>query len=152
VSTTISGLLFRLIFIDVAQNFMISSTLMRAGCFFRFLFAGLTGFFSAQIACAADSFALVLRPTVGGVELSWPVAITNVAQSSLLPEYEVEYSADLQNWTPIGGKVRGIEGLSGPFLGLSLHQQSGSFFIGSSPISIHKLPTRRETEGQMYWI
>jgi hypothetical protein len=76
----------------------------------------------------ADPFPLALRPSGHGVQLSWPTAITNGAQEPVLPEYEVQYSTDLREWKPIGGKVRGIEGLSGPVLNLSLEQQEGPIF------------------------
>lgn len=46
----------------------------------------------------------------------------------MLPEYEIQYSTDLQNWKPIGGKVRALSGVSGPLLSLSLDQQQGPIF------------------------
>jgi len=102
--------------------------LMKAGIPLRLSLASLIGFSVVNIAIAADPFPLVLRSSGPRVELSWPTAITNAGQSVLLPEYEVEYSTNLADWKPLGGKVRGIEGLSGPVLSLSLDLQQGSVF------------------------
>ena len=46
----------------------------------------------------------------------------------MLPEYQIESSTNLTVWTPIGGKVRGVDGLSGPVLKLSLDLQQGPIF------------------------
>src|SRR3974390_83486 len=82
-----------------------------------------------QVAVAADPFPLVLTQKGAQVELSWPTAMTNDAgATSLLPEYEVQDSTDLTNWKPLGGKVRGIDGLSGPTLRLSIDRHPGPVF------------------------
>src|SRR5207302_1667700 len=47
---------------------------------------------------------------------------------TVLPEYEVQYSTDLQHWVPVGGKVRAIQGLSGPTLNIRLEPQTGPIF------------------------
>src|SRR6185369_819127 len=79
-------------------------------------------------ALLADPFPIVLKSSGPQVELSWPAALTNAGQQPVLPEFEVQYSSDLKDWKPIGGKVRGVEGLSGPMLSLSLNQQQGPVF------------------------
>src|SRR5690349_11701661 len=87
------------------------------------------GLCTCQVALAADPFPLVLTHKGPQVELSWPTSVTNDAgTTALLPEYEVQYSPDLTNWKPLGGKVRGIAGLSGPTLSLSIDQQQGPVF------------------------
>ncbi len=83
---------------------------------------------SLQTATKADPFPLVLRPSGPRVQLSWPTSLTNGGQGLAFPEYEVQYSTDLTQWKPIGGKVRGIDGLSGPTLELSLDPQQGPIF------------------------
>src|SRR5690242_9800059 len=92
--------------------------------FFAFLFACAV----AQFAPAAEPFPLLLRPSGSRIELSWPAGLTNAGQPVVFPEYTIERSTDLKTWKPIGGKVRGIEGLSGPVLSLSLDRQQGSLF------------------------
>jgi hypothetical protein len=101
---------------------------MKAGSPFRVLFLALIASFFSQVTATGDPFPLALRPNGPRVELSWPMAITNGIQGGVLPEYEVQFSSDLTNWKPIGGKVRGIDGLSGPVLQLSLDPQTGPIF------------------------
>src|SRR5437870_1456921 len=48
-----------------------------------------------------------------GVELGWPTSLTSPTGGVVFPEYELQRSDDLVRWEPIGGKVRGIQGLSG---------------------------------------
>ena len=100
---------------------------MKAGVYFRGAVALFIALFLYQLSRAADPFALALKPDGPRIELWWPTAITSAGQQ-VWPEYEVQYSADLTNWIPIGGKVRGLSGLSGPLLNLSLEQQSGPVF------------------------
>jgi hypothetical protein len=89
----------------------------------------LIGLCLCQAALSADSFPLVLTQKGPRVELSWPTAITNEpATTTVLPEYEVQFSTDLSNWKPLGGKVRGISSLSGATLTLSIDQQPGPVF------------------------
>ena len=63
--------------------------------------------------------------------------MTNGNQAVLFPEYEVQTSADLLHWQPIGGKVRGIDGRSGSLLSLSFDKQPGPIFyrISAEPNS-----------------
>src|SRR5438477_5577413 len=86
------------------------------------------GIILSEASIKADPFALTLKPNGSGVELSWPSAITNANQGQVFPEYEVQYSTDLQNWIALGGKVKGVSGLSGPLLSLSLDQQQRPLF------------------------
>ena len=100
---------------------------MKPGNSFRLLL--LLGFCLCEVAFAADPFPLALIEKGPQVELSWPTAVTNDSgTATLLPEYEVQYSMDLTNWKALGGKVRGIDGLSGPVLSLSIGRQSGPVF------------------------
>ena len=89
---------------------------------------GITAYTFFQAIVLADPFSLVLKSSGPRVELSWPTAITNAGQGQVLPEYEVQYSTDLKNWSPIGGKIRGIEGLTGPSINVSLDRQKGPLF------------------------
>jgi hypothetical protein len=50
------------------------------------------------------------------------------SKGSCFLEFEVQYSSDLQNWKPLGGKIRGIDGLTAPLVQLSLEQQPGPVF------------------------
>jgi hypothetical protein len=75
----------------------------------------------------ADPFPVSLKPNGNRVELSWPAGISS-GQNAVMPEFEVQYSTDLSIWKPIGGKVKGIEGLSGTVLNLSLDEQQGPVF------------------------
>src|SRR5262245_16570904 len=108
--------------------------------------AGLMAYFAIfhfQTNIRADSFPMTLRPNGPTVELSWTTAMTNAPSNQMLPEYEVQYSTDLKNWKPIGGKVRGISGLSGPRLSVSLERQPGPLFyrVIASPLA----PVANET-------
>jgi hypothetical protein len=76
----------------------------------------------------ADPLSVTLSPSGPTIQLAWPSAITNGTQGQVLPEYEVQYSADLRSWKPIGGKVRALSGVSGPLLSLSLDRQGGPIF------------------------
>jgi len=110
---------------------------MKPRAFISAAFGGLLAFSSAQFVVEADPFSLTLQPSGQRVQLSWPAAITNAGQGVILPEYEIQYSTDFYNWKPIGGKVRGIRGLSGPLLNLSLDCQAGSMFyrVAADPTS-----------------
>ena len=71
------------------------------------------------------------------VNLSWPSTIDVPSQGTVFPEYTIERSADLQHWEPIGGKVRGLSGASGPLLRLSLDALPGPNFyrVAANPSS-----------------
>ncbi len=77
----------------------------------------------------AGPVSLSLKPATGRIELAWPAAMTNSSSQRVFPEYEIEYSTDLNHWTPVGGKVRGIEGRSGPRLSLSLDEPPAPSFF-----------------------
>src|SRR5260370_249047 len=98
---------------------------MKAGSCFSILRVSIIIILFVHADAKADAFPLVLRPGVSRVQLSWPTSITNGGQGLVLPEYEVQYSTDLIQWKPIGGKVRGIAGVSGPTLEVSLDPQQG---------------------------
>lgn len=111
---------------------------MKAGPPFKVFFVALIAILFSQIPTPAAPFPLVLQSSGPRVELSWPTAISNGAQGLVLPEYEVQSSTDLINWKSIGGKVRGINGLSGPVLQLSLEPQQGPIFyrVSADPNSL----------------
>lgn len=76
----------------------------------------------------SETFPVTLRPAGSALELSWPAAITNFQHGPVWPEFEVQFSTDLQHWQPIGGKVRGLNDLCGARLSLSLERQQGPLF------------------------
>jgi hypothetical protein len=71
------------------------------------------------------------------VNLSWPSTLDLPPQGTVFPEYTVERSADLKYWEPLGGRVRGLSGVSGPSLKLSLDAMSGASFyrVAANPSS-----------------
>jgi len=69
-----------------------------------------------------------LQDTGSKVNLSWPATLETLHQGTVFPEFTVERSTDLVHWTPIGGKVRGLEDRSGPRLNLSLDKAGGTSF------------------------
>ena len=101
---------------------------MKEGAFSKAQLISVVAVISLQVQLKADPFPLTLTRGPARVELSWPTAITNSVQSQVFPEYEVQSSIDLKNWAPIGGKVKGISGLSGSLLSLWLDQQPGRVF------------------------
>jgi hypothetical protein len=76
----------------------------------------------------AEPPSLALQPAAGQVQLSWPGTITDTNQALIFPEYQVLYSTNLTSWQPIGGKLRGLAGRSGPSLNLSLNAPAGPGF------------------------
>src|SRR6266404_5086816 len=110
---------------------------MKEGFRFSILPVSVIAILFVQTDTKADSFPLVLRSSGPQVQLLWPTTITNGGQGFAFPEYEVQYSTDLVQWKPIGGRVRGIDGLSGPTLQLSLDPQPGPIFyrISADPSS-----------------
>src|SRR3989442_478610 len=87
--------------------------------------------------CDAQQFSLAIRPAAPGIELSWPATVNLPQLGPVFPEYEVQQSADLIHWEPIGGKVRGISGQSGPMLNMTLNTKAGAYFyrLGASLFS-----------------
>src|ERR1700736_2168104 len=73
----------------------------------------------------AEPLSLALRPNGPQVELSWPAAMTNPSPSLVFPEYEIQYSSDLRSWKAVTGKLRGVDGRSGPLLSRSLDKLPG---------------------------
>ncbi len=78
-------------------------------------------------ACVAQ-VSLELNRTNRSVNLSWPSRVLDWQASVVYPEYTVQSSGDLVHWQPIGGKVRGLSGRSGPLLNLSLDATPGTRF------------------------
>ncbi len=54
------------------------------------------------------------------INLMAPASLDIPLQGQVFPEYTVQRSRDLMNWEPVGGKVRGISGVSGSQLTMSL--------------------------------
>src|SRR6185503_12840008 len=80
-------------------------------------------------AAAQGVFELKIKLSGEQAELSWPASLLVSPGSTVFPEYEVQQSADLKRWEPIGGKLRGLEGLSGASLKIALLRQGkGSLF------------------------
>ena len=73
-------------------------------------------------------FGTSLQDAGSKASLSWPASLDILHQGTVFPEFTVQRSTDLVHWTPIGGKVRGIEGRSGPRLNLSLDKAGGTGF------------------------
>src|SRR5258708_7443829 len=100
--------------------------------------------FSAGVSSVkAESLALKMQPAGGQVQLSWPSALQDTNQSLIYPEYQVLYSTNLISWQPIGGKLRGLPGRSGPNLNVLLNAPMGRGFyrLDANP----KSPTPNET-------
>jgi len=70
----------------------------------------------------------MLQPARGQVQLAWPAAVTDSNQSLIFPEYQVLCSTNLTSWQPMGGKVRGLAGRSGPNLKVSLNPPASPVF------------------------
>ena len=60
--------------------------------------------------------------------LSAPSSINDPLQGLIFPEYTIQRSQDLHNWEPIGGRLQGISGRSGPRLSVSLNPDAGPNF------------------------
>ena len=84
-----------------------------------------------------------IKSTGSKMNLSWPSTMDLPPQGIVFPEYTVESSTDLTHWEPIGGRVRGQAGVSGPLLNLSLDAPPGARFyrVAADPSS----PTTQET-------
>jgi hypothetical protein len=76
----------------------------------------------------SQEFPLGLSANGVQVELSWPTAMSNSVQNQVFPEYQIQYSFDLKSWQSLAGKVKGIPGVSGPVLKVTLDQQQGPAF------------------------
>jgi hypothetical protein len=85
-------------------------------------------FSTYHYAAHAQPFSLAIRPLGGQIQFSWPAALSNSSQSLLFPEYQIQSSTDLVSWSAIGGRLRGIEGRSGPMLNLSVEKALGPVF------------------------
>jgi hypothetical protein len=62
------------------------------------------------------------------INLTAPSSLNVPQQGRVFPEYTVQRSRDLMSWEPVGGKVRGIGGVSGEQLTMSLPADSGPGF------------------------
>jgi hypothetical protein len=81
-----------------------------------------------EVGRCSTPLALSLQRSGSKVNLSWPSTLNVPPQGTVFPEYTVEYSGDLQHWEPLGGRVRGLSGASGPLLSLSLDTAPGPNF------------------------
>src|SRR5436190_5046315 len=89
----------------------------------------------------AQPFTLTLQPAPGQVQLAWPATLMDTNQSLVFPEYQVLLSTNLTSWTPIGGKLRGMAGRSGPNLSLSLNAPAGPRFYRLQANLVSPAPT-----------
>jgi hypothetical protein len=101
---------------------------MKAGVHIFRSVMSLLALLALERAADAQPFSLSIRPRASQVEFSWPAALTNASQPVLFPEYQLQSSTDLVSWSPIGGKVRGQDGRSGPLLSISVGKESGPIF------------------------
>jgi uncharacterized protein DUF3160 len=76
--------------------------------------------FCAQAYRCSGQVVLGISSGSSNVNLSAPSEITVPQQGQIFPEYTIMGSQDLTHWAPVGGKVRGIGGVSGPSLNISL--------------------------------
>ncbi len=81
-----------------------------------------------EVGRCSTPLALSINGPAPKVNLSWPSTMDVPPQGTVFPEYTVEHSADLTHWEPIGGRVRGLTGISGPLLNLSLDALPGPNF------------------------
>jgi hypothetical protein len=81
-----------------------------------------------EVGRCSTPLALDLQRSGPKVNLSWPSTMNAPPQGTVFPEYTVERSSDLQHWEPLGGRVRGLSGASGPLLNLSLDTAPGANF------------------------
>lgn len=69
---------------------------------------------------SAAQVAIGIERSDSQINLTAPTSLTVPQQGPVFPEYTVQRSRDLMNWEPVGGKVRGISGVSGEQLTMSL--------------------------------
>lgn len=62
------------------------------------------------------------------INLTAPTSVNLPQQGQVFPEYTIQRSRDLMSWEPVGGKVRGISGVSGAQLTVSLPEDSDPGF------------------------
>lgn len=91
------------------------------------ILAGLA--FVDHCALAQAQFTVTVRKTADQMHLSWPASLTDPSAGVLFPEYGIERSTDLLNWTPIGSKVRALAGRSGQEVILNLNVDNGTTFF-----------------------
>ena len=90
-----------------------------------------------EVGHCSTPLTLSINGSAHKVNLSWPSTMDVPSQGPVFPEYTVESSPDLTHWEPIGGRVRGQAGLSGPLLNLSLDALPGPNFyrVAADPSS-----------------
>ena len=91
-----------------------------------------------EVGRCSTPLALDLQRSGPKVNLSWPSTMNAPPQGTVFPEYTVERSSDLQHWEPLGGRLRGLSGASGPLLNLSLDTAPGPNFyrVVANPSSL----------------
>lgn len=80
------------------------------------------------VPAGAEPLALNLRANGPQLLLSWPAALFSSNQSLVFPEFQVQYSSDLQSWKPLTGRMQGVAGRSGPLLSRSVDNLLGPLF------------------------
>jgi hypothetical protein len=81
-----------------------------------------------EVGRCSTPLTLSINGSAPKVNLSWPSTMDVPSQGTVFPEYTIEHSTDLTHWEPIGGKVRGLTGISDPILNLSLDALAGPNF------------------------
>ena len=82
-----------------------------------FLFCSL--YLGPDPACYAQQLSLSLNARSAKAQLSWPSSINDPHQGLVFPTYEVQCSDDLVHWQPVGPRLKGIAGRSGPLFALA---------------------------------
>ena len=91
---------------------------------------------------ASDSLTLDIRRSNDGLDLSWPAVRPNANGTLDRPYFELQRSADLQHWQPIGQRMRANSSAPGAILNLALTpNQPIDFYrvLAISPPAVSKL-------------
>lgn len=101
------------------------------------ILAGVTLAMLPLAVAAQEPFALNLRNEAGKVRLSWPSGMADASGGVVFPEFTVERSTDLQNWTPLRGRIRAQERQAQGALSLLLDAAPGTAYyrVAADPLS-----------------
>jgi len=87
---------------------------------------------------------LSVRPTDAGIELSWPAAQKQPDGTLVSPYFELQRSADLRQWQPVGERMRGAAAAPGDVLRFTATKGAGAAFyrlLAIQPFSSTNLGT-----------
>ena len=85
---------------------------------------------------------LTLRRSAPGLELSWPATLQKSDGSIVQPYFELQRSADLQRWQPMGERQRAAAATPGQLLGVTLGTDEPHAFyrlLSIQPSNVAKL-------------